>query len=401
MPFSITASEAEYRQYSGPKINYSNSIVDEAGIRIVPQGLLFETNIRQQAINCFEYNQHTAFFKTQDEGWPFDIFSATFYLLSRYEEYLPHTKDDYGRYAHTNALAYKAGFLQQPLINIWVQQFGHYIWQQHPALQLQPSVFRFLPTYDIDMAWSYRHKGLLRNIAGFIANPSVERLAVLSRKKADPFDSFQWLDTLHRQYNLQPVYFFLVAQRNSRYDKNILPHRKAMQQLLQHHASQYTIGIHPGWQSGDDDRLLQQEIAVLKKATGQPVSLSRQHYIRFNLPQGYRRLLAAGITDDYSMGYGSINGFRASVAAPFYWYDLEREEQTVLRVHPFCFMDANSYYEQQYSPVQAFDEMLHYYEVCKNNYGTLITLWHNNFTGTAKAFAGWREVYEQFIARIL
>ncbi len=128
--------------------------------------------------------------------------------------------------------------------------------------------------------------------------------------------------------------------------------------------------------------------------------MSRQHYIRFNLPEGYQKLINTGITEEYSMGYGSINGFRASVASAFYWYDLSKEEQTDLRIHPFCFMDANSFYEQHYSAAQAYDEMLHYYKVCKDVNGTLTTIWHNNFLGCAKEFNGWKEVYEKFIGSV-
>ena len=47
----------------------------------------------------------------------------SFFLLSRYEEYLPHSKDQYGLYAHENSIAYKEGFLHQPLINIWLEDF--------------------------------------------------------------------------------------------------------------------------------------------------------------------------------------------------------------------------------------------------------------------------------------
>ena len=140
--------------------------------------------------------------------------------------------------------------------------------------------------------------------------------------------------------------------------------------------------------------------ALLENISGQSINQSRQHYIRFNLPDGYRRLTDASITDDYSMGYGSINGFRASVAASFYWYDLEKEEQTSLRIHPFCFMEANSFYEQKFSAIQALEELMHYLNICKAVNGQLITIWHNNFLGTAKAFAGWKETYAAFIAQV-
>ena len=70
------------------------------------------------------------------------------------------------------------------------------------------------------------------------------------------------------------------------------------------------------------------------------------------------------------------------------------------RIHPFCFMDANFFYEQKLSPEQAYDELLHYYNICKQVNGTLIIIWHNNFLGSDKQFAGWKECYEKFIALV-
>lgn len=101
------------------------------------------------------------------------------------------------------------------------------------------------------------------------------------------------------------------------------------------------------------------------------------------------------------MGYGSINGFRASVASLFYWYDLEKEETTYLLLYPFCYMEANSFHEQQQTPQQAFDEMRHYYARVKAVNGILITIWHNTFLGTDELFKGWRDVYAQFVREIM
>jgi hypothetical protein len=192
-----------------------------------------------------------------------------------------------------------------------------------------------------------------------------------------------------------------VAGKNGKYDKNILLSKPAMQALIKMQAAKYTIGIHPSWQSGDEKGLLLKEKKMLEQITEQPVVASRQHYIRFNLPDGYQRLMDAGITADYSMGYGSINGFRASVASSFYWYNLQKGEATSLRIHPFCFMEANSFYQQHCTPSQALEEMMSYYDVCKNVNGTFISIWHNHTLGTDKLFAGWGEVYEQFIDGIV
>jgi hypothetical protein len=63
-------------------------------------------------------------------------------------------------------------------------------------------------------------------------------------------------------------------------------------------------------------------------------------------------------------------------------------------------MDANSYYEQKQNAEQAYEELIHYLDVCKTVNGTLITIWHNNFLGTAKEFRGWKDIYENFIAQV-
>jgi hypothetical protein len=414
----LTKDAQEYGAAEGWKLNYSDSSFGEDEIHIVPVPLLFEHDIHPVSIECFEFEGEKAFFKTAG-NFPFDILAAIFYLITRYEEYLPHEKDEYGRYAHRNSLAYKEGFLHLPLINIWLKKFweprrredakehkGFNVSDLQPATSnLEPQTFSLLPTYDIDIAWSYRHKGLVRNAGGWLKSvaggewkDAGRRLMVLAGRKQDPYDSYDWMDELHRKYETDPVYFFHVGKSRNRYDKNIHPQHPAMRQLVAGTASRYKTGLHPSWQSGDEPGKIREELAVLQEMAGVPVIRSRQHFIRFQMPGTFRQLVEAGIEHDYSMGYGSINGFRASVAAPFYWYDLEREEQTRLLLHPFCFMDANSCFEQKLTPGQALDELMHYYHAVKSAGGCMGMIWHNTFLGTDPLFAGWLDVYERFIS---
>ena len=390
----------EFKNVEGIKINYSNSTVCEKEFHLLPVDILFQKNILPQIIECFETANGKAFFKTPTADFPFDIFAASFYLLSRYEEYLPHKKDMYGRYAHENSLAFREDFLATPLINFWVIDFIKAIQQKFPFFNPAEKTFSFIPTYDIDIAFSYQHKGLFRNLGGFLQSPSLERIEILLGTKKDPFDTYDLLDELHKKYSLYPIYFFLLTGKKGAYDKNILPSTKAMQQLVKSHAEKYTVGIHPSWQSGDDASLLKTEIESLKQMSGQEVILSRQHYIRFNLPEVYRLLLREGISGDYSMGYGSMNGFRASVAASFNWYDLEKDEVTSLRIHPFCFMEANSFYEQKLTAEEAYKELMTYHLTCKKVNGTLITVWHNHMIGPDKLYHGWGVMYQKFLAAI-
>ena len=397
--YTLTIDEENFNDYDGFKINYSDTFL-EGVFQIKPHTILFESGISQQDVNCFVYKEYKAFFKTENAHYPFDIFAATFYLITRYEEYLPHSIDMYGRYAHENSIAFKEGFLNIPLVNIWLGHFKETLLAYFSSIVFKQKPFKFLPTYDIDMAWSYKEKGLLRNAGGFLKSPSIGRLTALVGLSDDPFDSFDLLHEIHEHYNLKPLYFFLVAKENGLYDKNILPDNEAMQNLIKLHSEKYEIGIHPSWKSNDAIEILKGEKAVLEHISKISIKSSRQHYIKFTIPETLQRLIDSGIVDDYSMGYGSINGFRASVASSFFWYNLASEKITPLRIHPFCFMDANCFYEQKLSLQQSADELMHYYNCCKSMNGTLVTIFHNNFLGTSKQFIGWNNVYKNFISQI-
>ena len=396
---SITIDPEGFRNHDGPKINYSDIDLGNA-FNIKNHQLLFENDIKEQETVCFDTSDYKAFFEINNADIAFDIFAAIFYLISRYEEYTPHEIDMYGRFAHENSIAFKEGFLNIPLVNIWIRDFGKKLKDKYPVVDIQYSTFNFLPTYDIDIAYSFKHKGILRNLGGFIKSPSLERLTVLSNLKKDPFDSYEFMDELHSKNKLNPVYFFLVATTGSLYDKNISPYSNAMWQLIKRHAKKYNIGLHPSWRSNKNQSILNREKKVLETAAGMQVTNSRQHYIKLSLPDTFDKLIEAGIENDYSMGYGSINGFRASVASSYYWYNLKTEKMTHLRLHPFCFMDANSFYEQKQNAEESYDEIIHYQEACKKVKGNFISIFHNNFLGTDKQFAGWKEMYMKFIAQV-
>jgi len=399
----ITTSREIFCKDPQPKLNYSDDEISEEEFFIKSTPLLFESGIRAQEVECFELNYHKAFFQTRGD-FPFDIFAASFYLLSRYEEYLPHEKDTYGRYAHSNSLAFREGFLDSPLINIWLQEFKKALIEKFPGLIFRRPSFKFIPTYDIDIAYTYLHKGWLRNAGGLFRSLlkgewslAGERIRVLSNKKKDPFDAYEWLDSVHLYCRLRAYYFFLVAKNQNGYDRNIPRSQPALQNLIRYHGQGDTVGIHPSWQSGEGRQVLEEEVGWLSAIIQKRVAYSRQHYIRFILPQTYRLLQEAGIQKEFSMGYGTINGFRASAASSFYWYDLERDQQTGLLLFPFCFMDANAYYEQKLSAGQALQELMKFYHAVKKVNGMMVTIWHNQFLGSDPRFAGWKEVYEVFL----
>lgn len=408
LDITITNDRNYFTTFNGPSLCYDKELLNAGSFQIIPHGLLWENGIQQREINTEVWNGNKVFFITDGRDFPFDIFSASFYLISRYEEYLPHAKDEYGRFSHRNSLAFNNDFLGIPQVNSWAIELRRLLLQKFPGLIYRRNTFCFVPTYDIDMAWTYRHKGLLRNTAGFAKSlvkgewkKAGGRIDVLTGKRNDPYDVYEWLDALHLKFGLKPFYFFLLASEAKGYDTNIDPGHKAMRDLISYHSMGYHVGIHPSWQSGDRHELLKNEISSLNSITGKEVIHSRFHYIRFRIPEDYRRLIAEGIQNDFSMGYGDINGFRASVSTPYPWYDLERETPTSLTIHPFCWMDANSYYEQHFTPAQAYLELKSFHEIIKRTEGEMNIISHNSFFSDEPEFEGWKKVYEIFLNEVV
>ncbi len=402
-PIRIINDTGAFKIIDQPKLNYSGAEIIDSEFFIKNHSLLFEDDIKDQQVECFNLNFHKAFFVTEGD-FPFDIFAAAFYLLSRYEEYLPHEKDNYGRYSHTQSLAFREGFLHMPLVNIWIEEFKKSLQKKFPGLLFKRKNFKCLLTYDIDSAYAFKHKGFLRTSGGMMKSlfkgnfaEFKKRLSVVNGNEKDPYDCFEWLDALHLYCRLKPYYFFLVAKKQKGYDKNTSTGVRVFQNLIEYYAANYKVGIHPSWQSGDEHSLLKEEIEWLEAVADKNIIHSRQHYLRFDLPLTFRRLIDAGIQKEFSMGYGTTNGFRASVCSSFNWYDLERDQSTSLLIYPFCFMDANSFFEQKHKPEQAYRELIQLYDQVKKMNGVLITIWHNAVLGTDPIYKGWRDLFELFM----
>lgn len=385
-----------FANFNGLKINYSSENLS-ADLKIIPHGLLGEQDTQKQQLQISHWEGLPIFFQTAGDEIPFDIFSATFYMIARYEEYLPYKPDRYHRFPHENSLAFQQQFLHIPLVDLWLQAFQKLLQNKNKPLDFKKNTFQFIPTYDIDIAYSYLGKGLARNMAASLLNvirgefsQIRKRKRVLQLQEKDPYDSYDFLDDLHNCYRLEPIYFFLVGN-NGPLDKNIAFENEWMQKLFTHISKKYIVGIHPSYQSHNHTKILQSEIAKIKSKR------SRQHYIRFTLPTTYQNLIDQGITEDYSMGYGSINGFRASTSFPFKWFNLTKNEVTALKVFPFCYMECNSFFEQKLTASQARDEMLHYHQVVQKVNGTFISIWHNFSLGSDSLWNGWREMYADFL----
>ncbi len=386
-----------------PKINYSSTSFDGIpNFRNVD--LLFESQIKKQKNKINIHKNKPAFFFHGDKKsvLPFDPFALIFYLVSRYEEYTATEFDNHGRFAANQSIAFQYSFLQRPLVNEWILEIKAILKQYYPNLLFKERKYKFTPTYDIDYAWSYQHKGLFRTIGGtardFIKNKKgfAQRIQVLKGQEQDPYFTFDYLDKLHQRFELKPIYFFLVGQRGE-YDKNISIQKKAFQQLINQIGSQYQIGLHPSYASNSAFKILQKEQNDLEKVAKQSIIKSRQHFLKLSFPDTYRNLIRLGIKEDYSMGYAAQIGFRASIASSFYWFDLENDETTDLQIFPFQLMDITLKNYLKLSPEKAIEAATTIIKNTKAVNGQLMTLFHNNSFCEQEGWEGWRKVYEEIL----
>ena len=354
-----------------------------------------------------EWNGRPVLFATQGDDFtlPFDLFSAIFYLLSRYEEYFPFTPDKHGRFPATESILFKSGWLARPIVDEWVAAFREQI-TTTLGIPVPEPLFSFQPTYDIDMAYSHAYKGIGRIIGAYIRAmlkgdvvQISERTQVLKKKATDPYDSFTWLRNLHERLAYKPVYFILCALRTTPFDRNIHPRHPAMTRVIRQLDKEGKTGIHPSYFATHYD-VVAKEKKALEQITGRSISASRQHYIKLKIPDTYYLLMDNAITEDHSMGYGTHLGFRAGTGSSFLWYDLHKEVTTGIRIHPFCFMDTTAHFEQGLSAPQAFEQLTEMAHLLKSTGSTLITVFHNFSLGTARDWSGWSTAYQSFLSEM-
>lgn len=404
--FSITTDEEYYLNHEGPKLNYGSRRIGD-GVFIKAQGLLLETSIEEQETHAECRDGQWILYPVygRDLDFPFDLLAATFFMVSRYEEYLPHREDQHGRFSASESLAGREGFLDQPVVEQWAIMLKDKFMERYPDCNITARNYRFVQTVDIDAAWSYLHKGVFRTVTGlgrdlFVRHDIEEvrrRIRVLSHREEDPFDSFDYiLEARHRAPGSTLIFFVLLADYGE-YDKPAFYLNPHLRELMQHLGDYAKVGIHPGYDTLDQPEKADIEIKRLESILHRPTIRSRFHFLRLRLPDSYRILLHAGIREDYSMGYADIEGFRAGISTPYPFYDLERDLETELMLQPFCVMDTTL---QKYMKLTPEEGLEHYRRLIDNVRavgGTFCCIVHNQNLTDLYGWRGWSKTYEAML----
>lgn len=400
--WELTNNTDRFLNFNGPKINYSNQSFKEKALNIPAHGFMLERGIHSYVPDIEWNNELPMLFPLKgknDTG--FDALSASFYLVSRYEEYLPHKKDIYGRFEAIESFAFRHNFLKKPVVNHYALIIKKKLLNKFPGYKFANPAFSYIPTYDIDVAYAYRGRGFLRSLLGTMRslaqlemNSLAERYRVITGNQQDPYDTYDHQLSLSKKYNIKAFYFILCGNY-AHHDKNIAFYSKALFSLVKRLGDYAYIGLHPSFASNDDTRLINTEAERLGKILNQEIQFSRQHFLKLQIPKTYQNLLKHNFSHDFTMGYASQPGFRAGICTPFNYYDIESESITPLKVMPLTVMDTTliKYLKLSHEgAINVFKKLLHEVE---QTGGTFISLWHNDTLCNCGMWKGWRDVYDK------
>lgn len=374
-------SKAEDIQDNRIAINYSNERIENT-LQIVPNGTLFKKDLSHfPKVEISMWDENPIFFRSAGD-LPFDLFGAIFFLLSRAEEYANPRRDLHGRFQAEYSV-FSDEIIARPLIDEWLIAFKK-LHLKNIELEFSERKFQWINTYDIDVAYAFKCRPLSRKIAATLKNlvngdfhSIKKRFSVLLNGETDPFDTYEFQEEVSRDYLNRTIYFFLLGDK-SKYDRNLSFSSNGMKSLIKKVSTYAEVGIHPTYASVDSPQLLQTEMKRLSPILGKSIDKSRQHFLRFHLPETYRNLIKNGILEDYSMGYADRPGFRSGTCTPHYFFDLKKNEVTGLKIFPLTVMDATLRDYQFLDSKIAAETLRDLVSKVKAVEGTFLSLWHND-----------------------
>lgn len=342
IPVGFTSKIEEFVAHEGMKISYGKqSLGNEVFVQNVD--LLLEQGMSDLEVKVQQWDEAPCFFSvSENSAIPFDIFAASFFLLSRYEEYLPHVKDKEGRFQASESLAFQEGFLQQPVIDIWAQKFKKVLQAKFPDQDFPKKEYSSENVVAVTEIFCYREKGIIRVLLGLLMDvlqlkPKyvLHRFQVMLKLKRDPYDVYNKLLRFLKKYRVKMRFMFQVSDFSS-HDRNINYNRLQLQSLIKSVADYAEVGLQPGYYANQKFQVLKEEKRRLEEILKRPVLSALNCKYNLLLPNAYNNLVELDIKNDFSMGYPEALGFRAGTCTPFLFYDINFEVTTPLLLHPYA-----------------------------------------------------------------
>jgi len=328
-----------------------------------------------------------------------DIIASAFFLCSRYEERVNIAdRDEHGRFKGTDSLPFRAGFIHRPLVD----EYGKLLrkWLRISGVELPEEKNGFSGinlTHDIDEPFYCR---TWRNVAGRVlrGNKPIELLKYkFGELEDDLFYTFPYITELDKSVIkrfdsdiCRSIYFIKsggkTKQDRPHYNLNSIDIQYLVSSLLQSGAD---IGLHTSYEASENLSLAKKEKTCLEDATHLTIRANRYHFLSTRKPEDMDSIVDAGLTDDYSLGYADVAGFRLGTAHPVKYINPYNLKISDLTLHPLTIMDCtlndSKYMKLEESEAEEYCFKL--MDSIRNVNGELTLLWHNT------SFAGNNDSY--------
>ncbi len=324
-----------------------------------------------------------------------DLVASSYFLITRYEEMVrKDIRDHHHRFPGRESLPYRAGFIHLPIIELWAKVLAEKLASTGVNIQeIPPQISKVYLTHDVDLISRFRSsRGCLSAFAKAYKEPRNIQQALRSffcGLEKDPWYTFPWLFQLAKPLTnkvgkdrCETVVFLRSRTGTIQEDLPVARlHSRDYQQLIaltKEH--QHNIGLHASYQAGCNPSLIAEEKYNLEKHVGKPILYNRNHFLNNRDPDDFRALIDSGITDDFTMGYADMAGFRLGTSRTVQWIDPIKKELTHLKLHGLNIMDL-SLSDKRYMHLNATEALAYakqIIDIIKEVGGEINLLWHNN-----------------------
>lgn len=324
-----------------------------------------------------------------------DVFASTFFMLTRWEEFVNPQRDTHNRFPGIKSIAVKYGFIERPIVN----EYAIMVRNMFYALELPEETtikrkFKLIPTHDIDRMRFYN----LRNLAGDIIKRKSFRLFYrnLINSINNPFDRFQFLMDQSEKYNLKSHFYFMASHsRNIRDYEYYINSNIFKERIDEIYRRGHIIGFHPGYTTSTDSKEWIIQKNALSNKTPDPIVEGRQHFLMMTIPETLQIWNDNGMLIDSTLGYYDHIGFRCGTGDSFHIFNFISRNELVLKERPLVVMDGTLKQYMNLSIDDARKRVFNLINISKKYQTSMTILFHNSsFCNEWKDYLG---LYESIL----
>lgn len=334
-----------------------------------------------------------------------DIIASSFFMLTRWEEYVLKERDSHQRFSAKSSVAFQFNFLNRPIVNEYVE----FIWDALVLLginqQRKKRNFELIPTHDVDLPrlW-WNSKDLIKSILGDILKRKDIKSALWSfktyfskkREAKDPFNTFDFLMSLSEKNNLKSHFFFMSGGTSNKDNFYKIDH-PILKSLMEEIKSRgHHIGFHPSYNAYNDTKQFSKELNKLQENSPLEIKTGREHFLRFEVPYTWQVWEENNMEWDSSMSYADHEGFRCGVCYPFPVFNILERKKLNLFEKPLIVMDGSLVTYQDLTLEESYNKINDLIEVVKKYNGEFVFLWHNSAFNTLN-WKPYQKIYERII----